>query len=139
MKHFNGLTVFAAGILAALSLALLGGFQPAAGEEVTSVGDHPEGCVSCHEGDVVETIGAKLDELGHPDVADWTETVPDDCTECHSEGGDYLTLAELSHIAHYRDHAGNAFLTNFGGKCLHCHSLDTETGAVGNKSGAKNW
>ena len=138
MQHLGKRSIFPVGILAALGL-LLGGFQPAGGDEAAGVGEYPAGCVSCHDGDVMGTVGAQLDELGHPDVADWTETVPNDCTECHSEDGGYITLSEAIHMAHYREHAENAFLRDFGGQCLHCHALDAETGMVGIKSGARNW
>jgi len=138
MKHLSKRSVVAAGILAALGLVLVGGFHPAS-SETAGVTEYPAGCVSCHDGDVMGTIGTLLDELGHPDVADWTETVPNDCTECHSEEGGYITLSEAIHMAHYREHAENAFLRDFGGQCLHCHALDAETGVVGTKSGARNW
>lgn len=102
-------------------------------------GQHPEGCVSCHNGGEAGTIGSLLAAMGHPNVDSRTETVPDDCAVCHSEEGGYSTLSEFNHTIHYDKPARNAFLRDYGGNCLHCHALVAKTGEVITKSGPKNW
>jgi hypothetical protein len=100
---------------------------------------HPQGCVSCHDGAEVETIGALLSAMRHRNVDQRTETVPNDCAECHSEEGGHSLLSEFSHIVHFEAPERNAFLRDHDGNCLHCHALDAETGEVTMKSGPKNW
>jgi hypothetical protein len=102
-------------------------------------GQHPAGCVSCHNGGEAGTVGELLAAMGHRNVDGQTETVPDDCAVCHSEEGGYSTLKEFSHVVHYDKPARNDFLRDYGGNCLHCHALDARTGDVITKSGPKNW
>lgn len=118
--------------IAVAFLALLAGPGVAGAEEMS-----PEGCVSCHaEGDM--TIGALLEALGHKNVDKYTETVPDDCKECHSEDGGFGELYEFIHPAHYAEPATNKFVVDYEGKCTHCHAID-EDGEMPVKSGPKNW
>jgi hypothetical protein len=77
--------------------------------------------------------------MRHRNVDQRTETVPNDCAECHSEEGGHSTLSEFNHIVHFEAPERNAFLRDHDGNCLHCHALDAGTGEVTMKSGPKNW
>jgi hypothetical protein len=147
MRHLSKTHVFGATAVCGIALALISNtliVRAESPDEVTG-GDlriaeqHPEGCVSCHNGGEAETIGALLAAMGHRNVDARTETVPDDCAVCHSEEGGHSTLSEFNHIVHYENPARNAFLRDYGGNCLHCHALDVKTGEVITKSGPKNW
>jgi hypothetical protein len=102
-------------------------------------GPYVQGCVDCHAADGAENIGALLSALKHVNVDDDIETVPDDCAACHSEDEGYIPLGELAHLVHFESPAQNDFIQVYGGDCLHCHALDTETGVMSVKSGPKNW
>lgn len=126
-----------------LCVALLG-----AGWTVAQVADqaepagpapYPQGCVDCHTKDGAGSIGAMLADLGHRNVDKMTETVPIDCMECHSEDGGFTTFKELPHLLHYGNPAENVFIGDYGGNCLHCHTLDAKTGIMTIKFGPKNW
>lgn len=126
--------------LAALGLASTGSAEPpAVAVEISVEAAYARGCVDCHDGTAVATIGALLEEMGHSDVDEATETVPGDCASCHSEEGGIWFLSEVSHMSHYREPATNRFVQDYGGECRHCHVMDAETGAVKVKSGPKNW
>jgi len=127
-------------------IALLGmGFSTAEGADQaklagdTGPGPYVQGCVDCHAKDGAENIGALLAAMKHRNVDQQTVTVPGDCVECHSDDGDFTPLSEFSHLLHYEKPAENAFVRNYGGNCLHCHQLDTDTGIITVKSGPKNW
>lgn len=98
---------------------------------------NPNGCVSCHKGD--QSIDKLLKKLKHKNVDKKTTTVPDDCKSCHAGDEDVDPLSSVVHLAHYGDGAKSEFVTEQGGQCLHCHALNTETGEIGVKKGAKNW
>ena len=135
-------------ILAPLGAALLmlGGGPaslaepPAVAEAISDIeAAYAQGCVDCHDGSAVPTIGAVLAELGHIEVDEDTETLPGDCAFCHSEEGGMWQLSEIAHMSHYRNPVENGFILSYGGECRHCHVMDADTGAVEVKSGPKNW
>lgn len=141
MTPANNLSLAAAlASLAALGLASTGSAEPpAVAVEISVEAAYARGCVDCHDGTAVATIGALLEEMGHSDVDEETETLPGDCASCHSEDGGMWLLSEISHMSHYRNPLENGFILSYGGECLHCHVMDAETGAVKVKSGPKNW
>lgn len=98
--------------------------------------DYPNGCVSCHAAADM-TVGAMLEGLGHKNVSSMVETIPTDCTDCHSEDGGFGGLWEFIHPAHFA--ADSKFMSEFGGDCRHCHSMDADSGEAAVKSGDKNW
>jgi hypothetical protein len=98
---------------------------------------NPNGCVSCHKGDT--SLDKLLKKLKHKNVDKKTTTVPDDCKSCHEGDEDVDPLSSVVHLAHYGEAAKSKFVTEAGGQCLHCHALNTETGVIGVKKGAKNW
>lgn len=126
---------------AALAVATLwsmpAGADPAAG--LTGPNPFAQGCVDCHGKDDVDTIGALLSAMKHRNVDERTSTVPADCQSCHNDDGDYTPLSEAVHLVHFEDPANNPFVTKFGGNCMHCHAVDTNTGVISVKSGPKNW
>lgn len=131
-------TLFAA--VAAVGLASNGSAEPpAVAVEISVEAAYAQGCVDCHDGTAVPTVGALLEEMGHPDVDEETGTLPGDCASCHSEEGGTWFLSEVAHMSHYREPATNSFVQDYGGDCRHCHVIDGETGAVSVKSGPKNW
>lgn len=126
--------------LAGLGLALTAGAEPpAVAVEINVEAAYAQGCVDCHDGTAVATIGALLEEMGHIDVDEDIETLPGDCASCHSEEGGTWFLSEIAHMSHYRNPVQNGFILSYGGECRHCHLMDAETGAVKVKSGPKNW
>jgi hypothetical protein len=100
---------------------------------------YPHGCVDCHTDDRAETIGSLLAAMGHRNVDARTQIVPNDCAGCHSEEGGFSLMQEFSHLVHYANPERNAFVQDYGGLCLHCHLLDTQTGDITMKAGPKNW
>lgn len=134
----------AAVVLAALSLAGAGWSTAEGSDQAKLPGDagpgpYAQGCVDCHSQDGAEKIGAALAGLKHKNVDKEITEVPADCLECHSKEGDYTPLSELAHMLHFENPAENAFVQTYGGNCLHCHSLDPESGVITVKSGSKNW
>jgi hypothetical protein len=103
-------------------------------------GPYIHGCVDCHTEGGAENIGSLLRTMRHPSIGD-LKVVPDGCAECHSADGkgEAGPLSEAMHVAHFDKPLENAFIKDFGGNCLHCHSLDAKTGEVSVKSGPKNW
>lgn len=104
---------------------------------LTATDMNPNGCVSCHKGDT--SIDKLLKKVKHKNVDKKTKTVPDDCNSCHEGDEDVDPLSVVMHVAHYGAGAKSEFVSRQGGQCLHCHSLDVETGKVGVKKGARNW
>lgn len=132
--------ILPAAAMALLGVAMLGGGWSTAesADQATLAGDagpgpYAQGCVDCHVSEGAGDIGTLLGAMGHPDVADDIESVPGDCTDCHSD------LSDLAHMLHYENPAENPFIQEYGGNCLHCHAIDVETGSVTVKSGEKNW
>jgi len=95
---------------------------------------YPHGCVDCHTSEKAGLIGDLLADFGHIEVDD-IEVIPDGCIECHTDDGGFLPMDEITHLAHFSHPPENAFLTDYGADCLHCHAMDLETGAVTIKSG----
>ncbi len=101
-----------------------------------AIGDSPNGCVSCHTGD--RAIGSLLEEAGHVDIAGKVNNVPGDCKSCHD--GDVMDgIGNVAHWTHFDKGSANEFVSKHGGECTHCHKMDTQSGEVSVKSGAKNW
>jgi hypothetical protein len=74
---------------------------------------------------------------GHPSIEGVVNTVPDDCKMCH---GSYARdLFKITHSYHFENAESNYFVTENGGQCLNCHSLDVSTGVMSVKSAPKNW
>jgi hypothetical protein len=146
MKRLNPHPGAAAALVAGLALSLAGLQSTLAEPAVVAVEISPAvevmyagGCVDCHDGTAAATVGALLETLGHPDVGEDTEVLPDDCSDCHSEEGGMWLLSEVAHMSHYREAADNKFVQDFDGDCRHCHVMDGETGEASVKSGPKNW
>ena len=104
--------------------------------------DYPQGCVDCHtDGPNQPDLRLKtlLGQIGHMSVRK-VKKVPAGCGGCHGAGeGEEDTFAEMIHQIHYAVPKANVFITRFGGDCLHCHSLDVESGDAMVKSGPANW
>ncbi len=137
------IVILAVGLpLAGLVLTAAGGDAPFL-PGLTDKDDHPNGCVSCHV-----NVGPNKDyrlnaELAknpkHPKIDKVVKVVPNDCAICHKEGAKVGVLSLIAHKNHYANAKENAFVTNYQGACLNCHSLDPATGAMTVKSGPKNW
>ena len=124
------------GVIVVLSAASAGdaAFLPG----ITGKDENPNGCVDCHKSETaLPVVLAKV--KGHPKVEKIVKTVPKDCKLCHKAGGKAAEMNLAMHKAHYQKPAENGFVTSSKGACLHCHSLDMSTGAMGVKSGPKNW
>jgi hypothetical protein len=110
---------------------------------ITAKDENPNGCVDCHknlgEGKDYRVIAELANVKGHPKIDKIVKTVPKDCTMCHKAGGKVPELNLVIHKVHYRKPAENVFVNVYKGACLNCHSLDADTGAMGVKSGPKNW
>jgi len=97
----------------------------------------PNGCVSCHKG--ASNLKARLAALKHRDISGKVAVVPDDCRSCHTEGSGLESMSMIAHSMHYASGSSSEFVAEFGGQCLHCHTMATGTGAVTVKTGRKNW
>lgn len=101
---------------------------------ITVADDHPNGCVDCHK-KVSDTkdyslpaeIKAMAKDGKHPDVASMVKG-PADCLKCHGEKAK-LPLGKILHEAHLTGD-DNHFITNYGGQCMYCHSLDKASGKM---------
>jgi hypothetical protein len=64
----------------------------------------------------------------HPAVPDALRNIPGSCLQCHSASPatapPFAPLVHMIHLAGEENH----FVTLFGGRCVHCHKLDTGTG-----------
>jgi hypothetical protein len=103
----------------------------------------PHGCVDCHV-NVGDKVPAKLNVMlsklpKHPKVDAIIKVAPTDCTMCHKEGAKMGTIYQVVHKAHFAKKADSQFIKLYDGACLHCHTMDLDTGIVGIKSGPKNW
>ena len=122
-----------------LWLAIAVGLLAVAGLAVAD--DFPEGCVSCHGQTSSEAdfrLNALLTQIGHR----WIKTlkeIPEDCGKCHSGDDQEKTFMAMTHEIHYDVPKANLFTTRYGGECLHCHSMNVETGEAALKGGPKNW
>lgn len=104
---------------------------------ITSNDANPEGCVSCHKGEM--SLQKKLAALKHRNVDAKVSIVPDDCKTCHKEDEGLDTMAQIAHSMHYAAGSKSDFVVRHKGSCLHCHQLSTGDGVVTVKSGKKNW
>jgi cytochrome c553 len=125
----------------------------------------PNGCVDCHRRDGSESSPLKLlikewtkevsSELlekaqaaapagvelkgKHADTVAMTNTVPKDCLVCHSEEMSKALgapeLARLMHLIHLVGGEENEFISEYEGQCVHCHTLNKETGELTIKNG----
>jgi hypothetical protein len=109
---------------------------------ITSKDAYPNGCVDCHidQGGKDSRVIAELAKIsGHPKVDKIVKTVPKDCLLCHKAGPKPPVFSQAMHKVHFQDPSTNAFVTQYKGTCLNCHSLDLATGVMGVKSGPRNW
>lgn len=100
---------------------------------------YTDGCISCHiegsDGDIRINTILETKYPKHPKLAA-IKNVPDDCAKCHKAGAKFGVLSEIIHKDHFKS---DKFANDLKGDCLSCHSMDKESGKVGNKSAAKNW
>ena len=104
--------------------------------------DYPNGCVDCHSGAGVgrePLLNISLAEQGHVNVDAIVKQVPKDCTMCHKAGAPSGSMQLITHKGHYQNVEANQFVTDYQGACLNCHTLNSDTGEMGMKSGPKNW
>ena len=137
---------------------------------VTAEDTHPNGCVDCHrkagedrdyrlstaieewatEGapeELIEWSEAAWPDASlsgqHPGVSGFvaSQTLPDNCYNCHGEGSG-MPLKPLLHTVHYAGGGENHFVSGYDGRCLQCHTMNTDvdfpyppTGEVEMKSG----
>ena len=104
---------------------------------ITSNDPNPDGCVSCHKGEM--SLKNKLAELKHRSIDGKVTVVPTDCNSCHNEEQGLDTTASIAHSMHYASGSKSEFVTKHQGSCLNCHQLSTGDGKVTVKSGKKNW
>jgi hypothetical protein len=104
---------------------------------ITSPDPYPEGCVSCHKGELL--LKTKLDALKHRNIDAKVAVIPTDCKKCHSEEGGMDPLANIAHSMHYASGSKSDFVTRYNGSCLNCHQVATGSGEVTVKSGKRNW
>lgn len=139
--------MLAAVLVLALSLDAAG--APAASVPflpgLTSVDDHPRGCVDCHI-DAGEGRDYRLNRTvnaikNHPSITNAfrNANIPDSCIMCHKEGSKLGSLGKNLHRAHYANLLKSPFVSSYQGSCLNCHRLDLSTGAMALKSGSANW
>jgi hypothetical protein len=104
---------------------------------LTSEDPNPQGCVSCHKGEM--SLKTMLAALKHRNIDGKVEVVPDDCKSCHTEDQGLDSISMIAHSMHYASLSSSEFVTEHQGSCLHCHALATGSGEVRVKSGKKNW
>jgi hypothetical protein len=97
----------------------------------------PQGCVSCHQGEM--SLKRQLAALKHRNIDGQVEVVPDDCKTCHDEDEGLDSMSAIAHSMHYASLSSSEFVTRYQGSCLHCHAMATGSGEVTVKSGKKNW
>jgi hypothetical protein len=104
---------------------------------ITSPDPYPEGCVSCHKGELL--LKTKLDALKHRNIDSKVAVIPNDCEKCHSEEGGMDPMANIAHSMHYASGSKSDFVAKYNGSCLNCHQVATGSGEVTVKSGKRNW
>lgn len=104
---------------------------------ITSNDPNPEGCVSCHKGEM--SLKNKLAGLQHRSIEGKVTIIPDDCKSCHNKDEGLESMAMIAHSMHYASGSSSDFVAKHQGSCLNCHQLATGTGEVTVKSGKKNW
>lgn len=131
-----------AGVATLLILTAAG--TPLALPGINAKDPYPQGCVDCHTKDGNRLLPNMLKvsknmKTGHPDIAALVKVVPTDCAKCHKEGGLARAINQDTHLTHFSNPQANAFLTDYQGQCLFCHTLDFKTGTMNVKTGPKNW
>ena len=109
---------------------------------ITSVDEHPNGCVDCHKngGEGKDyRLNVSLAAIGHVKIDAIVKTIPNDCMICHKEGSKAEEIQVRLHEAHYNNPDKNHFVAFYQGACLNCHKLDVASGEMSFKSGPKNW
>jgi len=104
---------------------------------ITSPDPYPEGCVSCHKGQLL--LKDKLAALKHRNIDSKVAVIPTDCMKCHSDDGGMDPMANIAHSMHYASGSKSDFVTKYHGSCLNCHQVATGSGEVTVKSGKRNW
>ncbi len=145
MKSIRGIVFFLllVTVVAAGALFLIGAgdgkpFLPG----VNVKDDNPNGCVDCHRdagGGQDYRLNKSLAEQGHVNIEAIVKKIPKDCAMCHRAGAAAGSIQLIIHKAHYQNPEENHFVTNYQGACLSCHTLNSDTGVMGMKSGPKNW
>ena len=145
MKSIRGIGVFLLLVTAVVvgALFLLGAgdgkpFLPG----VNVKDDYPKGCVDCHRdegGGHQKRLNESLAEQGHVNIEAIVKQIPKDCAMCHRAGVAAGSIQLISHKTHYQNAEENHFVTEYQGACLNCHTLNSDTGDMGMKSGPKNW
>lgn len=101
---------------------------------------HPNGCVDCHanQGEGRDyRLNVSIED--HPDITAVAKTLPKDCGMCHRPNVAAGPLNKQTHALHYQNPSENVFVTVYGGHCLECHAVNSETGEMSIKQGPKNW
>jgi hypothetical protein len=103
--------------------------------------DFAEGCVSCHRQMTGKTdfrLNVLLEQVGHRKI-NRLKMIPKDCGRCHSDDDGDNSFTAMIHEIHFDVPKVNLFVTRYDGTCIHCHSIDVESGEAGLKNGPKNW
>ena len=104
--------------------------------------DYPNGCVSCHvQAETDSRLNTLLANIGHGRGGERTKEIPVGCNRCHAPdgSGNAPSIRKLVHSIHYESPDVNRFVTQYGGDCRSCHSLDSASGHVAIKTGERNW
>ena len=124
------------------ALMLLGALAMTGALTETLADDYPDGCVSCHvQAETDSRLNTLLSNIGHGRGGERTKEIPIGCNRCHAPdgSGNAPSIRKLVHSIHYEAAEQNRFVTQYGGDCRSCHSLDSATGDVGIKTGERNW
>jgi hypothetical protein len=110
---------------------------------ITVPDEYPNGCVSCHvkvsDDKDLRLIAVLKKVEKHPAIEKMVKTVPSDCLKCHKEGSKAGLFNLITHKNHFSNPQENAFVSNYKGNCLACHTLDKNTFIMSIKSGPANW
>jgi hypothetical protein len=110
---------------------------------ITVADEYPNGCVSCHvkvsDDKDLRLIAVLKKVEKHPAIEKMVKTVPSDCLKCHKEGSKAGLFNLITHKNHFSNPQENAFVSNYKGNCLACHTLDKNTFVMSVKSGPSNW
>lgn len=123
-------------LIAVAGLAMAGGLTEALAE------GYDRGCVSCHvEAEPDFRVNALLAKVLHRNGPERTVDVPAGCNRCHAadDSGSGEPLRKLIHSIHYEVPEENPFMTQYGGDCRSCHSMNGPMGKAITKDGERNW
>jgi len=104
---------------------------------ITSNDPNPDGCVSCHKGEML--LKNKLAALDHRSIEGKVSVIPNDCKSCHNDEQGLDSIGAIAHSMHYAAGSKSDFVSKHQGSCLNCHQISTGDGNVTVKSGKKNW